>query len=294
MRKVMLVLAGVVIVGLGIYFIIVNKQGGRDSSETFILPKLEVMNFQIKSIEEEQIMLEMQAMIDNKMPLSFRIDSVTYQILLEGEEIAKSTYPDSITLEANDSSELTLPLTLYQQQISSTMDQVAARNTDSIAYDLYAQVYTNLPFMEDKPIDVELSKEVPFIRKIEVSLDGASMQKFGLQETEITLTVEVINPNQFAFQASHIAYLFNVDGDSLASGNIEEMTSIDPHDTSYIEIPVRLKLAEIGESAFNLLFNPEQTDYSFTVTSTLVSELNMLDDSEIKVQSAGKLKELLN
>ncbi|WPP51593.1 LEA type 2 family protein [Catalinimonas niigatensis] len=294
MRKGIFIITGIVVIGLVFYLVIGNKQSEKESSDTFILPKLEVLTFQIKSFEEERILLEMQTMIDNKMPLSFQIDSLSYRVLMEGTEIIQSTYPDSILLEANDNSQVDLPLTLYQQKISSTMEEIEQQNADSIAYELYARLYTDLPAMEGEPIELNFTKQVPFIKRPEINLEGASIEKFGLETSEITLTVQVINPNQFSFQIRDTNYDFRVKGDSLVSGNIEKTTSIASYDTTSFEVPIKLQLEEVGESAFNLLFNPEETNYSFTISSTLESQLDMLNNSTLKIENSGKLKDLLN
>lgn len=294
MKKGIFIIAGIVVVGLVIYLIIGNKQGENESSDTFILPKLEVLSFQIKSFEEERILLEMQAMIDNKAPISFQIDSLSYRVLMEGTEIIQSTYPDSIFLEANDSSRINLPLTLYQQKISSAMEEVEQQNADSINYQLFARLYTDLPFMKDEPIELDFNKKVPYIKKPKINLEGASIEKFGLKESEVTLRIQVINPNQFSFQIRDTNYDFMVNGDSLVSGNIEKTTGIASHDTTNFEVPIKLQIEEVGESAFNLLFNPEETNYSFTISSSLESQLDMLNNSVLKIENSGKLKDLLN
>lgn len=294
MRKLIFIIAGIAAVGIAAYFIIGNQQSEKKSAETFVLPELEVMSFQVKSLDQEGIKLEMQAMIDNSMPVSFQIDSLSYRILMEGREIVQSTYPDSIFLEASDSSRISLPLTLYQQKISGIMNQMEQQNADSIAYQLHARLYTDLPFMEDEPIELNFNKKMPFIRKPSVNLQSASIQKFGLEESEITLRVQVINPNQFSFQIRNTDYQFNVDGESLVSGSIDKATSIPSQDTASFEVPIHLQLEQVGESTFDLLFNPKQTTYSFSISSSLESQMDMLNNSKLEIEASGKLKELIN
>jgi hypothetical protein len=50
---------------------------------------------------------------------------------------------------------------------------------------------------------------------------------------------------------------------------------------------------EVGQTAFNLLFKPEEVDYYFIFRTKLIADRNTIKDSKVIMEDQGKLEELV-
>lgn len=297
MKKAIGIFLAVLVIGLAVYFFIQNQNGesGENGSATsFIKPKIELASIVVKSMENGTINLQMNALVENEMPISFGVDTLTYNIFLEDVLVAESTHPEGISVAANDSTTISLPVTLYKDKINQVLQKVEQNQSqDSINIEMKADLHTDIPFKDD-PIELSFTKKSYFVRQPQIIVKNVSVEKFGFDESEVEMTIQVNNPNQFAFTFRQTDYEFNVDNESIANGAIEKATNISAEDSSTFVVPFKVNLDEVGENVFNLLFKPGETNYEFSLSTQIESKSNIINNSTLQISRSGKLKELIN
>ncbi|MFP4093316.1 MAG: LEA type 2 family protein [Cyclobacteriaceae bacterium] len=293
MKKGLAIFFALLLIGILGYFLVKNQLEKPAEDDTFLLPELKVASIQIKSFEEKGIDLELALVIDNKMPISLQLDSVSYRIELEDKQIVESTYPDSISLEASDSSTISLPVTVQPDSIIQGIENANQENKDSLRLEVHTTFLTNLPVAQG-PHDLSLNSRIPFIRKPDIVVENVRLEKLGLNQSNVDIKIRVINPNKIPFAIENTAFQFNVNKDELVSGDFRERTELAAEDTATFTIPVKIDVGQVGETAFNLLFNPGNTNYTFSMNTRLESDVDMIDNSSVVVRNNGKLRELIN
>ncbi len=295
MKKLGWLVLVLVLVGAGYFVFKWYSRSKDDPYATFIKPRIEMGAFQIKNISEEKTTADMTVLIDNAAPVGFKADSLSYQILIAGTEVMKSTYPKPVSLGANDSSTITLPVTIRNQQLMSKLKELDNSGRDSVEYTMKAQVYTQLPFLKDKPLNLEFSKELPLYRIPKVKLLDTDLNKLGLKETRILCTVEVTNPNVFAYRFRETTYRVTLDGKEFAEGSIDSTVNIPANGKSVLKLPMEVTLKEGLKAGFNMVTKPDEVDYGFTFRTKLVdkNKNNTLHNSRMVMTSKGKLQDII-
>lgn len=293
MKKALIIFLAVVVLAVVAYFLLRNGNNGSSSSGTFIKPEISLATLKINSIEDGVITMDLSAVVDNKLPIALKVDSLQYEVLMEGTMVAQSSRPDSLNIGASQSSTISLPVTLYQEQINQILQRVENSPDDSVNLQFNTAFFVGIPLKEG-PVDLSFSTKFPFVRQPEFSIEDISIEKFGFDQSEVELLVQVINPNQLSFSLRQTDYDFQVDDKKIAYGQISKATSIPSADTATFLIPFNVNLDEVGENVFNLLFKPNQTNYSISISSTLESKSDIINNSTIKIKKSGKLQELIN
>lgn len=282
------------ILALGAYLFINWKKSSKvDPYATFIKPRLELSSFQIKTMRKEQTTMDMKYLIDNPAPIGFQVDSLQYKILIAGQEVMQSSYPKSIALESNDSSLITLPLTIYNQKLTEILKKLENQKVDSVEYKIEARLFTDIAFLKNQPINLEFAKKLPLYKIPEAKLQHVKVEKLGLNRTKLLLTVQLENPNVFDYKFKETAFQINIDKDKLAEGRVDQAINIPAGQKESIDIPLEVDVKEVGETAFNLLFKPNEVDYYFAFKTELVADKNTFKDSKVVMEDRGKLKDLV-
>src|SRR5664280_800808 len=106
----------------------------KDQNKTFLLPRLELSQLKITSLTSQKTEMMVKVDIKNQLPLSFTIDSLQYRIFINDTEILKDHYKKSISLKRNTSSLISLPITIFNDSISSVIKANRRENVDSVEF----------------------------------------------------------------------------------------------------------------------------------------------------------------
>lgn len=293
MKKAIGLFFAVGLLGVGIYFYLENAGQVQETADSFVKPELELATIQVKSIEDEVITLQLSALMHNKMPVSYGVDTLQYNVYLEGVLVAESTYPKGISVAANDNSRINLPVSIYQDKINQVLQRVEQnRANDSIRINMKADLYTDLPLAPD-PVELSISKLFYFVRQPQISVSNVRVDKFGFDQSEVEMLILVDNPNQFSFSFRQTDYEFRVDNERIAKGAIRKATNIVAQDSTTFIIPFQVNLDKVGENAFNLLFQPKSTGYNFSLSTRIDADNEVINDARIRISMSGKLEDLM-
>jgi hypothetical protein len=87
-------------------------------------------------------------------------------------------------------------------------------------------------------------------------------------------------------------YHFNVEGDELNSGALEQMISIPAKGYSDFTIPANVSLMEAVETMFDSWFRAGRTEYSLYLKTIIVSENRSVNNSKLILEATGNLRDL--
>ena len=296
MKKIGLLVLVLVVVGAGVFVYRWYDRSKNDPYKTFIKPRVEMSSFQITDLTKEHTKATMKVLIDNAAPLGFKADSLSYQIYMAGVEVMRSTYPKPIKLEANDSSLISLPVTIDNQKMLAKLKEFKQKGTDSVEYTMKAQVHTDLPFFKDKPLNLTFSKKMPAYIMPDVKLVDTDLDKLGLNKTKMTDKVEIQNYNAMPYRFKQTAYRINLEGKEFAVGHIDTMINVPANGKTVLELPMEVTLKEGIKAGVKMLTKPEEVDYSFSFRTKLVDQKGnkTFQDSRMVMTGQGKMNELLD
>ena len=135
-KKIILTLLFLLIAIIASFFIwrYWNYVHDKDPNKTFLLPRLELSKLNITSLTSKKTEMMVTVDIKNQLPLSFTIDSLQYRIFIDSTQILKDHYKKTISLKRNAVSQISLPITIYNDSISSVMKENELQNVDSVEF----------------------------------------------------------------------------------------------------------------------------------------------------------------
>ncbi|MDJ1493516.1 LEA type 2 family protein [Cytophagaceae bacterium DM2B3-1] len=272
-----------------------QQRSQKDPEATFIKPRIEMVGMQILHIDKDYTKGNMKILIDNPAPVGFEADSLAYQLYIAGVKVVQSSYPKHVDINSNDSSLIILPVTIKNEELIQTLKQLEQKGLDSTEYTAKANIYTDLPFLKKKPVELEVSKKLPLLRLPELKLVDADLDKLGFKQTKYSVRTEITNKNVFSFVLHNARFQVNLNGEKFTEGTMPEVVNIPAKGKATIEVPMSIKPNQLMETGIDLLKKDKKNTYLFVFEANLVDKEDnkMFDNSKLKMESSGDLRELI-
>jgi LEA14-like dessication related protein len=238
--------------------------------------------------------MKMNMLIDNKAPVGFSIDSLFYTVSIAGTEVARTTYPDSLRLEARDSTTVELPLTLYHDKLADVLKGLEQQGQDSAMYTVNATIFTDMALIPKDKLNLKVEKRLPLIRIPEIHVTDIKMKDVGLKGATMVVETSIRNRNGFPIRFTDMNYRVQVDNNGWMEGSKPGTVNIPAKDATTMTIPMEVTLKEMGKNAIDLIRKGTDVHYDFRMNTKLASDAQVLKESKIALSSSGKLKTVVD
>jgi len=217
-----------------------NYLHDKDPNKTFLLPRLELSELEITSLTSQKTEMMVKADIKNQLPVSFTIDSFQYRIFINDTEILKDHYKKSISLKRNTSSLISLPITIFNDSLSSVIKANRRENADSVEFHFHGSFFTDIFFK--KKFNVDIKRLIPRIYIPEVKAEHLDIDSLNFSRAVVQLLVSINNKNAFSFKADSIAYEVSIEDNQWIKGSISGFTDIQAKSVNNLTIPITISL----------------------------------------------------
>lgn len=292
-KKILLILLLLFIAIIAAFFIwrYVGYVSDKDPDKTFLLPRLELSLVEVTSLTAEKTEMTAKMLIKNQMPFSFTADSLQYKIFIDNVEVVKTRYEKSITLKSNDSSWISIPLTVFNDDLVSVLKTNEEKKIDSVEYRLQASFFTDIIFR--KKFDIEIKRFLPLVYIPEVKAEHIAIDSLNFSRAAIQLLVSIKNQNVFPLQAKNIDYEFSIEDNEWIKGKIPGLTDIKAQTVTELQIPVRISFKEVTKTLFDFLKHGSNVHYKLRLILIVESENKMMQNSKVILESSGSVKSLM-
>lgn len=293
LKKVLLILLFLLIAIISIFFIwrFISRSINENSNETFLLPDVGLTMIEITSLSAEKTEMTAKIHIKNQMPFSFTADSLLYSVFINDTEIMKSNYKQSFTLENRDSSSISLPIIIFNQQLKSVLKTNERKNIDSVEYRLELSFYTNIIFR--KKFDVKIKKRLPLYHLLEAKAEHIKIDSLNFSRAAIQLLVSIKNQNKTPLKAKDITYEFAIEDNEWIKGTMPGTTEIQASGISTISVPLIISFKEVSKTLFDIFKKRSEVNYKMLLSFRIESENDMIKNSKVILESSGTLKSLM-
>ena len=290
------IIIGVILLALlagGVFLAIKMKKSDKKIAD-YVVPELKMGQMQVTNLTAEKADMKMNMLIDNKAPVGFSIDSLFYTVSIAGQEVARTTYPDSLRLEARDSTTVELPLTLYHDKLADVLKGLEKQGRDSATYTVNATIFTDMALIPKDKLNIKLEKRLPLIRIPEIHVTDIKMKDVGLRGATMVVETSIKNENGFPIRFSDMNYRVQVDNNGWMEGSKPGTVNIPAKGATTMTIPMDIKLKEMGKNALDLIRKGTDVHYDFRMNTKLASDAQVLKESKIALNSSGKLKTVVD
>lgn len=278
----------------GIIYAVVKFQRSDKKVADYIVPKLTLTQMQLTNLTAERADVKMKVMIDNPAPIGFSIDSLYYVVSIADQEVARTTYPDTLRLEAKDSTEVTLPLTLYYNKLKEVTDRLANQGQDSVNYRVNATIFSKTKLIPKDKFNLTVEKRLPLVTVPEIKITDLKIKNLKFKGATLQVEATVRNRNVFALGFKDMSYTVKIEDNEAVEGSKPGTVNIPAKGTANFTIPVQLTFKEMGKTLLDFVKEGKDVSYDLKLRTELISPSNILRDSKINLRSSGKLKTVLN
>ncbi len=144
----------------------------------------------------------------NNAPVSLKVDSLSYETLVDGKRLAQGRKDRPLEIEKNATNRLELPISLNIPKLKNTAETA---QQDCVAVQMRTLLYADLPGVGPTKMPVDVSKRVyiPKLPKIEVA--DVDVTKLGLQEGKAMVNLRVTNYESIPFTVKSVNYRFQIE-----------------------------------------------------------------------------------
>jgi LEA14-like dessication related protein len=277
---------------LGFFAVQWYRKRKNEPYHTFVKPRLEMTVLKITKITRDITYMDIKILIDNPLPAGITLDSFSYQFLIGGIEIIRSNYPKKIHIAASDSSYMSFPVELKNQQLVAALKTMEKQKYDSTDYTVRVKSFIALPVLKDKTYEASVSKRLPVFIVPEFNIMDVDFKKLGLKHTRTVVTIGINNPCAFTYKFKSVHYKVNIDTARLVSGTIPDSIVIPSFGKTSIDIPVDMSIGKGIGALFDNWFRSSTTTYSVYMDALIVAEDNFIRDSKVVIEAEGKLNEI--
>ncbi len=212
--------------------------------------------------------------VSNPNPLGLKINSVAYDLKINGRPFLKDVMEKGIALPAKGAAVVDIPVTLnYLNLYESVMEFI---RSDRIAYDFSGTV--GLGMFE---VPYSAAGDVDLPKMPDVALKRLRVERLSFTGASLEMTLEVGNRNPFPVDLSGLNYGLKLGGREIASGRAGRVSAIDENGAVTVRIPLDVSFLELGKTVFSLL-SGSSAQYE------LFGDMQV-GGKEIPFQKAGKI-----
>jgi LEA14-like dessication related protein len=288
-KKTIFLILGLIVLA-GIIFTAIKLRSSDKEVADYVVPELQLTNMHVTNLTANKAEMNLGMAIDNPSPVGIRIDSLQYVIYMDDNEVARTTYPDSLRIEASDSTAFSLPLTLYFDKLDSVLDSLEQQGQDSANYRVDATIYADMPVIPKGELDLNIEKRLPLIWPPEIQVADIGVEDVGLSGATLKADIVVTNKNDFDLGFRNMNYAVQLEDNEAVEGNKPGTVHIPADSSTTISIPAEIDFKGMGKNLIDLIRKGDDVRYNFDMNTEMVSDSELLDDGDIQMSSSGKLK----
>ncbi|MCF0057952.1 LEA type 2 family protein [Dyadobacter sp. CY356] len=279
------------LIAVGVAFFLFKSKNANPVSD--LKPRVEMSISKITNVTDSTMEMELKLLVDNPLPVGMDIQDFRYKVKMNGVEIIKSNYADPLKVKSRDTTMVTLPTKINVKKLVSVSKKGAAAGEDSADYHLEAAFHLAKPFLGKDTLNIEQDKRLPLIRLPKVEMEDFDVEKFRLSNSEISIKLKLINPNAFSIEFRDPSYVFDLGNQKgLAKGSVKGVTKVKAKSSQIFEIPVEVGMGKALKTTGALVFKGKSLPFKMYFKCKLVSESEMLKNSDMSMVMEGELKDL--
>lgn len=250
-------------------------------------PNVSVTDVRITGFSFSDIELTYDVTVDNPNAVSLQLMSYDYDLEINNRSFVKGDQKEQSRIEASGKSTFQVPMTLNFQDLYSTIKGLAGQ--DEADYAFSSTFAFDLPGLGRTEVPVNKKGTVPLVRLPDISVRNLEVSELSFTEATLALNMEFENPNGFGLNIQGFDYDLNVDGNQWAKGEALEKTSIAENETTQLQIPLTLNIAQMGTSVYRMLTGASQIDYELNGTFSVGTTHPLLGQTEFKFNRKGQI-----
>ena len=294
-RKGLIALAIVALIAVGFWLWWRAPNSAVKKEVQQLRPELSVASFDITDIDENKISATSKVVLSNNLPLEVKTNRLDYVIYIDSAKVIEDSYSKPITIRSSDTTAIRLPMEIMFKKMTAVLKRLENKNIDSADYSMKATFQVDVPIAGERNFTMNFSKRLPALRLLKANLGDINVDKLGLKESSLDITLNVQNPNAFPVKIKDGKYKLSIDNDeNVMEGVMEKVVNIPAYSIEPVSMHVDMKTMKMPKLGWKMFFDKKDTHFKLNFSSKLMSDNGMLNNSKMAFNMSGTLDELKN
>ena len=251
-----------------------------------IKPTARLTGTHLANINFEQADLVFDLAVENQNPVAINLAGLNYDLKIENQSLISGVTARGLEIKPASTSTVQLPVTLKFDDLRKLPDELWQK--DRFAYQLDTKVVVDLPVIGNYAIPLSRSGELPVPKMPVIKVKGVKIKNLSLAVAEVVAQVEIDNPNAFDLAFSDFDYQLDINQQNWGQGSISQRNSIAQKSKGTIEIPVKLNIMSMGQTAYQLLASKQPLEYQLKGAMTLDTGIELMRNYRMPLDIKGK------
>jgi LEA14-like dessication related protein len=250
-------------------------------------PTVRVKGVKLSDLDLNGMGLVFDMQVENPNPVKILLDHLDYDLKLLGRSFLKGEQSMGLSLAANGSSQVTLPVRMEFDKLLKMYGEI--NKQDELPYAVNLGLGFDVPLLGRIRMPVNYQGRIPLPKMPDIKLRRVEVEHLTLQKAGLMLELEVANPNQFALMLERLEYRLKLNGIDVGSGALLQSTRIAQQGRGSIQFPIAVNLSEAGSRLYNALIRGSRLRYEFAGSLDAASDHLMIGDVNIPLQKRGQV-----
>lgn len=250
-----------------------------------IKPTARLTGTHLANINFEQADLVFDLAVVNQNPIAINLAGLNYDLKIENQSLISGVTAQGLEIKPASTSTVQLPVTLKFDDLRKLPGELWQQ--DRFAYQLDTTIVVDLPIIGNYAIPLSKSGELPVPKMPVIKIKGLKIKNLSLAAAEVVAQVEIDNPNAFDLAFSDFDYQLDINQQNWGQGSISQRSSIPQKTKGTIEIPVKLNIMSMGQTAYQLLSNKQPLEYQLKGAMTLDTGIELLQNYRMPLDIKG-------
>jgi len=226
--------------------------------------------------------------VNNKTFLKIKIDTLKYTITLFDKVYMQSEKYINLTLQGYHKDTIDLSVKVpYMAIIKDLKEERKKEDSIDCSINIFLQ-YATFFGRSEKPINKSTKIKIP--QPPELEIVEIKYSKIHLKTILADAKIKIINHSALNLAIKDISYNMNISEQGNLKGNYKEPVYIKPNETTYITLPIKINVNNIGKTVFQIIVNKDNYDYTLTLKAILESTDPFKESFNIDIAKSGKME----
>ncbi len=232
-------------------------------------PDIRYTDMSIERLSLEEIDLKFHFEIDNPNRVGVTLEEYAYRFLINDRDFLSGSHREQLEIASQGSGSIALPLTLSYRDVYESVSSIA--RADSFRYTLNTEVGVNIPVYGKTMVPVTVEGSLPRLQMPEVGFAGFDVHSLSFSGVDMTLTLNVSNPNPMGMKLSDLNLAASISGYDLADLNVGDI-AVASGDNLTVPVRFSMGLGGLGSTLIDMLRG--NRDFSYEVKGDGLVELD--------------------
>ena len=222
-------------------------------------PEVSFRDVRVTALSFDRVELEADIDIHNPNRVAVELAGFTYAFDIEASPMLSGDFDRGISIAAEESSSLSVPITLSFADIYAGVSGLADKQ--EVAYRIAVEPVFDVPVLGVVGVPIERSGTLPLLRLPRVTFAGIELRELAFTRAEIAVAVEVENRNAAAIELHSFDYRFAVDDRRLLDGSLDDAGTVSGGDSRRHTFSVGVGVLEVGRTVWDAIAAGAEVPY---------------------------------